>query len=245
MPSIIFVCTMVLSILSLCVIDALEELGNEGLLVDKIFIPAECDRRTKLGDRIYLRYTGSIDETSVTGERGKVFDSNVNRPTPLEMYIGKGSVIQGWDVGTVDMCVGEKRILIIPPVLGYGDRGFGRNIPGGATLRFHIELISITNKPAKKHPYFSSSDDVFSELDYDEDGLVTFQELIEYMAKRRLRGKHKEIFEAEDRNKDGVISHEEFSGPKKPSKKLSGSKVRSYNHPCISYLLCHLQSYLC
>ena len=45
-------------------------------------------------------------------------------------------VIKGWDKGVKNMCIGEKRKLTIPPSLGYGDRGAGGSIPGGATLIF-------------------------------------------------------------------------------------------------------------
>jgi FK506-binding protein 2 len=47
-----------------------------------------------------------------------------------------------WDRGLLDMCIGEKRTLTIPPELGYGDRGVGP-IPAGATLVFETELIGI------------------------------------------------------------------------------------------------------
>ena len=47
-----------------------------------------CERRTKAGDRVYVKYTGSIDESSKTGEPNTVFDSNMNKRTPLEFYIG-------------------------------------------------------------------------------------------------------------------------------------------------------------
>ena len=56
-------------------------------------------------------------------------------------------MIQGWEQGLLDMCVGEKRTLIIPPEMGYGSRGAGGAIPGGATLKFDVELLSIGTKP--------------------------------------------------------------------------------------------------
>lgn len=51
-------------------------------------------------------------------------------------------VTRRWDQGSLDMCVGEKRTLTIPPELGYGNRGIGP-IPGGATLVFETELVGI------------------------------------------------------------------------------------------------------
>lgn len=52
-------------------------------------------------------------------------------------------VEQGWDQGLVGMCVGEKRKLVIPSDLGYGDSGSPPKIPGGATLVFEVELLKI------------------------------------------------------------------------------------------------------
>ena len=48
-----------------------------------------------------------------------------DRSQPFEFQIGVGQVIQGWEKGLLDMCIGEKRKLIIPPHLGYGDQGAG------------------------------------------------------------------------------------------------------------------------
>jgi FK506-binding protein 2 len=60
--------------------------------------------------------------------------------------LGVGQVIKGWDQGLLDMCEGEKRKLIIPSHLGYGEQGAGGKIPGGATLIFDVELLKIDRK---------------------------------------------------------------------------------------------------
>nr|CAD7438457.1 unnamed protein product [Timema bartmani]CAD7453660.1 unnamed protein product [Timema tahoe] len=154
------------------------------------------------------------------------FGSCLDREQPFSFQLGVGQVIKGWDQGLVGMCVGEKRKLTIPPELAYGDRGAGNVIPGGATLNFDVELINIGDSPPAVN--------VFKEIDADADKMLSREEVSEYLKKqmvaadedgkgesdevKRMIEDHdklvEEIFQHEDKDKNGFISHDEFSGPK-------------------------------
>ena len=94
----------------------------------------------KTGQTCVMHYTGWLYEN---GAKGKKFDSSVDRGQPFEFPIGTHRVIPGWDEGVATMKVGGKRTLIIPPQLGYGERGAGGVIPPNATLIFDVELLGI------------------------------------------------------------------------------------------------------
>ena len=94
----------------------------------------------KPGQICVMHYTGWLYEN---GQKGKKFDSSVDRGQPFEFPIGQGRVIAGWDEGVATMKVGGKRTLIIPPNLGYGARGAGGVIPPNATLMFDVELLAV------------------------------------------------------------------------------------------------------
>ncbi|MDV2984472.1 UNVERIFIED_CONTAM: FKBP-type peptidyl-prolyl cis-trans isomerase [Methylobacteriaceae bacterium AG10] len=93
----------------------------------------------KTGQQVTVHYTGWLDEGG--GKRGKKFDSSRDRGQPFSFTIGAGQVIRGWDEGVATMKAGGRRILTIPPALGYGARGAGGVIPPNATLIFDVELI--------------------------------------------------------------------------------------------------------
>jgi FKBP-type peptidyl-prolyl cis-trans isomerase len=84
---------------------------------------------------VEVHYTGWLND-------GTKFDSSVDRGQTISFPLN--GVIAGWTEGVGSMKVGGKRKLIIPSNLGYGPNGNGP-IPGGATLIFDVELISVTD----------------------------------------------------------------------------------------------------
>lgn len=95
------------------------------------------------GQNVSVHYTGWLYDANAPENKGEKFDSSVDRGQPFEFPLGAGRVIKGWDQGVVGMKVGGKRTLIIPPEMGYGDRGAGRIIKPGSTLLFNVELLGI------------------------------------------------------------------------------------------------------
>ncbi|XP_063801025.1 peptidyl-prolyl cis-trans isomerase FKBP2 [Pseudophryne corroboree] len=98
-----------------------------------------CPMKSRKGDTLTMHYTGKLED-------GTEFDSSIPRNQPFTFTLGAGQVIKGWDQGLLGMCEGEKRKLVIPSELGYGDRGAHPKIPGGATLVFEVELITIERR---------------------------------------------------------------------------------------------------
>lgn len=95
------------------------------------------------GQTAVVHYTGWLHDPSKPEGKGKKFDSSRDHGDTFAFTVGGGQVIRGWDLGVAGMKVGGKRRLIIPAELGYGARGAGGVIPGGATLVFDVELMAI------------------------------------------------------------------------------------------------------
>jgi len=84
------------------------------------------------GATVSVNYTGMFLD-------GKVFDSTQARGTPAVMRVDR--VIKGWSEALLAMKRGERRILVIPPELAYGERGYPGVIPANAFLVFDVQLI--------------------------------------------------------------------------------------------------------
>lgn len=96
------------------------------------------------GTLVSVHYTGWLYDEKAPQQRGKKFDSSVDRGEPFSFKLGAGQVIRGWDEGVAGMKVGGKRTLLIPAWLGYGSSGAGGVIPPNASLVFEVELLGVT-----------------------------------------------------------------------------------------------------
>ncbi|MDD5289931.1 MAG: FKBP-type peptidyl-prolyl cis-trans isomerase [Patescibacteria group bacterium] len=114
-------------------------------LMAQILKPGSGEQKVQPGDTITVHYVGTLIN-------GTKFDSSRDRGQPLQLIIGVGQVIPGWDQGIIGMQVGEIRKLLIPANLAYGEQGAGNVIPPNSPLIFEVELVSIDKvaEPAVK-----------------------------------------------------------------------------------------------
>lgn len=111
---------------------------KDDLIVEVKEVPKGCTRRTVVGDYIRYHYNGTFQD-------GSAFDSSYQRNSTYNTYIGMGYVIQGMDKALQGLCIGEKRRIIIPPHMAYGEEGVGNLIPSSAVLVFDIHVIDFHN----------------------------------------------------------------------------------------------------
>ncbi len=90
------------------------------------------------GDVVSVHYAGKLVD-------GTEFDSSFKRNEPIEIPIGVGQVIKGWDEGILLLKEGESATLLIPSELGYGANGAGGVIPPNAWLIFDVKLVKVNS----------------------------------------------------------------------------------------------------
>lgn len=114
----------------------------------------ECDRKTRNGDQLFVHFwgrkeiDGAVFQTSWTNQFANDPIQVYNKP--YRFQLGLGEVIDGWDMGLIDMCIGEKRRLFIPAHLAYGAQGGGTVESPGGNVIFDIELVHAEQGP--RHP---------------------------------------------------------------------------------------------
>ena len=84
--------------------------------------------------------TLTVDYSGASWSNGKVFDASWKSGQPFPVTLGSGQVIQGWEQGLQGMRQGGRRLLVIPPDLGYGSTGSGDKIKPNETLLFVVDL---------------------------------------------------------------------------------------------------------
>ena len=111
-------------------------------------------------------------------------------------------------------------------IVGYGDQGAGDVIPPGANLLFEVELMEIKDRDdvdEEETTQGKAAPNVFKMIDKDSNNELSIGEVKQYLKEQEGfpnddESNHEtilsEIFEHEDKDKDGVISFQEFSGPK-------------------------------
>ena len=132
--------------------------GVSGMVVADGWKVVELERGygepAQTGAWVRFNYTGWFYDPNAAQSKGEQFDSSAERAEPFVFQLGKQRVIMGWEAGLLGMRAGGKRRLIVPPQLGFGDKGAGaksggKAIPPNTTLVFEVELIDFLPPIAK------------------------------------------------------------------------------------------------
>nr|XP_057905347.1 peptidyl-prolyl cis-trans isomerase FKBP10-like isoform X1 [Doryrhamphus excisus] len=100
--------------------------------------PKTCSRVAMASDFVRYHYNGTLLS-------GQAFDSSHGRNATYDTYLGQGDLIEGMDQGLLGMCVTERRLIIVPPFLAYGEKGHGSLVPPQATLVFEVLMVDLFN----------------------------------------------------------------------------------------------------
>jgi len=136
---------------------AADEIVSTVLAAGDLASPLPQRAQTALVD--YTLWIGGFEGKQIDTSKGTALPPRL--PQPFKFAVGVGEVIPGWDRTVRQMHVGEKRRVVIPPALGYGEKGVGP-IPGNADLYFEIELLELKPLPvfsAKQQEWLATHPD--------------------------------------------------------------------------------------
>ncbi|XP_070694389.1 peptidyl-prolyl cis-trans isomerase FKBP7 [Pempheris klunzingeri] len=202
-------CLFVSSQLGLWSVWATEgELDGE-VKIEVLFKPEQCTAQSKRGDLLNVHYDGFLAE-----DGSQFYCSRSDKAGhPQWLVLGVGQVIKGLDIGMDGMCTGEKRKITVPSALAFGEKGKGP-VPPNATVVFEVEVFTVSRGPR--------SLEAFGDIDVDKDKSLTKAEVKEYLKLEYEKGGKPrdepfyerimaDIFQKNDRNKDGLISAKEYN----------------------------------
>ena len=149
------------------------DISDDGGLCKRILVAGDAVEGTPFdGAEVQVHYVGTLLSD------GSKFDSSRDRPGNFKFTIGQGQVIKGWDKGVATMQKGEKAELFCRADYAYGESGSPPKIPGGATLKFEVELLSWAEplhrnddeQELRAQPLDAMSDDDDDDDDDDDGG---------------------------------------------------------------------------
>ncbi|NXD57463.1 FKB10 isomerase, partial [Corvus moneduloides] len=185
--------------------------------IETTFRPEGCNVTTRNRDFVRYHYNCSL----LDGTR--LFSSH-DYGKPQEVTLGANKVIEGLNSGLLDMCAGERRVLIVPPHLGHGESG-ARGVPGSAVLRFEVELISMEEGVPEGYLFIWHGEppaSLYEQMDLNKDGGIPADEFSTFIKTQVAEGKGRlmpssdpekviaDMFQNQDRNQDGKITPDEL-----------------------------------
>lgn len=174
------------------------------LVLRDLYVPNNCERKVVVGRGVWINYAMAIAESSEYGTKGEIVDTEFEIK-PYHFIPGQEEVIEGIDKGVLGMCVGGKRLMIVPPHMSFTSNEKQNIVARNATLKIVVVVKQVMEE--LKHQ------NVFEMVDIDGSMDLTKDE-IEAFFKKRNKNVPSALWETEDTNNDGVISWSEFRGPK-------------------------------
>lgn len=190
---------------------------KDNITVEIVFKPEICNETSDANDLIHYHYNCSLMD-------GTLLFASGNYENHQEALLGADKVIDGLDQGLRGMCIGEKRVVTVPPHLGHGEKG-ATGVPGSAVLVFELELIDLAKGVPPGYLFVwlgESPQELFDSLDMNKNKEVPEEEFGEFIKLQVAEGKGRmkpgmdpeeiiaDMFKNQDRNHDGLITPDEL-----------------------------------